>query len=119
MGGPRPGEDRRRRELPATRQLGSKPLGRVAATRQLPCRIGRDMGDDVCCRRGDMGDDELSSEGREQAEAVLLPGPDEWPRRTCVGDRADGGRKRQAAAGTFAAALHGPRGRRTASAAVR
>src|SRR6476660_55058 len=84
----------------------------MAAPCQLAYRVGRDIRDGVCRRSRHAFGDELGGEGTEPAEAELFPRADEV-RCGAGGDEGGAGRTEgDPPAGTFAATLDGPRGRR-------
>jgi hypothetical protein len=113
--GARPRKQLRRFERPVPAELAGKPFGRMVAALELSRTVGWDIRDDVCRRPLDVGDDELGSESRCSAEAVLLPRVHERPRRAGVCNRRARRGERQPPSGTFAAALDRP-GRRRATA---
>jgi hypothetical protein len=86
---------------------------------ELPDGVGRDIRDDVCRRGLDVSGDELGGEGRNRAEAALLPRAHERPYRPVVGDRRAGTREREPASRAFPAPLDVPRGRGAAESAAR
>ncbi len=110
-------QQRHRVERPEPAELLGQPTSRMVAAPRAPISVGRDIRDDVCRRpRNDLGD-ELGSEGRERAEAALLPRADERPRDGRVRDRRPRGGEREPPAGALAAALDRPgRGRAAAGA---
>jgi hypothetical protein len=91
----------------------------MVASLELPCTIGRDIRDDVCRRRLDVGDDELGGKSRRAAEAVLLPRVDEGPRRVGIGNGGTGRREAETPSRTFAATFDRPHRRRPTERAAR
>jgi hypothetical protein len=90
----------------------------VTAAEQ-PIRIGRDIRDDVCRRPLELSDHEVGGEARGRAEPLLLPGAEERPGRTGVGDRSPRRCERKPAARALATALDLPRRGRAAASTPR
>jgi hypothetical protein len=112
-------EERIGRQPPPRLELTRQTLRGMMPAPKLTSGIRRDIRDDVCGRLLDAGDDELGSETRGAAEAVLLPAVDERASRADIGDARARRGECEPATCTFAAPLDRPRGRRTTTSAPR
>src|SRR5581483_9477459 len=114
-----PLEERPARQLPEERELAGEPLRRVVAALEPARTVGRDEGEDIDRGRRQLLRDESRRLRREPAQAALLPGVDEPPRRVVVDDRGPRAREGDPPPRAFAAAVDGPRDRGAAAAAER